>query len=170
MNVTIDHLWICPSCRHLVLRFPVVNPRGEAMDLLPGAIERPGRFGLVEDVRPACVPRAYALVSKRSGHVEVVWIGVLGLFRGRGLGRALVGRIWLDRGRGRDRLVARVRETDADAVAFWCSLGGRAATVDRAWYGDTGEDAYRFEVGPRLAGRHALALLNGSAVMTGGGS
>lgn len=78
--------------------------------------------------------------------LEVIALAVRHCVRGKGVGRALYERLANTmRWHALDRMVARVRETDDAAVKFWTAMGTRAVGVDRGYYRDTGEDAYRFE-------------------------
>jgi len=64
-------------------------------------------------------------------------------WRRRGIGEAMITRLisklnW----QRRSRLLLEVRERNLEAQCFCRSLGFRAVSVLRDWYGDTSEDAY----------------------------
>ncbi len=64
--------------------------------------------------------------------------------RRRGVGRAMVEKAKSKLfGHRRTKLLADVRETNLDALRFLRSQGFKATTVQRGFYADTGEDAFR---------------------------
>jgi ribosomal-protein-alanine N-acetyltransferase len=88
----------------------------------------------------------FAVYRLRPDTLEVIALAVGPYVRRQGVGHAMFAKLHGKlRTHGRDRMVARVRETDDVAVWFWVAMGARAMGVERGFFSDTREDAYRFE-------------------------
>lgn len=111
---------------------------------LDGLMRRRNVIGIVAlDLHRRVV--GFALYDLRPDRLHVLRLGVGPYVRRQGVGRAMVAALAAKLLGQRRRIVVRIREHDAPALAFFRAQGFRGVTVDRGYYPETGEDAYRLE-------------------------
>ena len=98
----------------------------------------------------------YMLYELDRSEIRLLNLAVVPAFRRQGVGRQMVAKLIAKlSGNQRTRLTLDVRESNLDAQLFFRSLGFKAVRVTRAYYEDTGEDAYVMEYHYPDVGRHA---------------
>jgi [ribosomal protein S18]-alanine N-acetyltransferase len=101
-------------------------------------------IGMVAEIGERIV--GFMIYQLRKTAIYVPTFAVDPNYRRRGVGNQmvakLVGKLSSHR---RTRIVLHVRESNLPAQHFWAAMGFRAEGVEREFYEDTGEDAYRMQ-------------------------
>ena len=124
--------------------FPTPWPAAEFRRFL----ERPDCLALSARVGDRSV--AYGVMLFEWDTAHLLKLAVDAAWRRRGIGRTLLNElIRMATESGAEKISLEVRETNLVAQLFYRECGLRAVKIERDFYADTGEDAYRMEKGLR---------------------